>query len=406
VVLLEIAFGFGTALILAFVANHLALRPWRQSAGQHWTERARQLYPARASATLNLVVIPMLLFVAGSLVFRGKFAATIICAAIPGVVLGNYALNREIYPQLKLRGWISLMVVGVIFQAGFWIVPLIMAFLLPPVFGNTSILLLAGTFAFGAFSAAEGSIPLLRCFRMLHTAPASVDSLARKLAAEKGIQIKEIWVLDVPISNAFASLFRRGLGFTSRLLELCPEPELAAIIEHELGHLTESRWARAGRFMTHFVLYPILFFGPATHAFGFFGLLGLVLLSLGLLRFRQWLLRRMENRADSHAIAGASEGITYATALSRLYETNQMPAVMPKKARMTHPDLYDRILAAGVTPDYPRPNPPAARAWTGRVMTGMFIAAVVARILMDMNADSTARQQENDQQPPAAADRS
>jgi hypothetical protein len=32
---------------------------------------------------------------------------------------------------------------------------------------------------------------------------------------------------------------------------------------------------------------------------------------------------------------------------------------------MVHPHLYDRMLAAGVTPDYPRPQPPGRMAWPG-----------------------------------------
>jgi len=46
----------------------------------------------------------------------------------------------------------------------------------------------------------------------------------------------------------------------------------------------------------------------------------------------------------------------YARALARLYEANFAPAVMPRKH--SHPHLYDRLVSAGVQPDYPRPEPP------------------------------------------------
>ena len=35
--------------------------------------------------------------------------------------------------------------------------------------------------------------------------------------------------------------------------------------------------------------------------------------------------------------------------------------------RAVHPHLYDRMLAAGVTPDFPRPDQPQKLTWTGRL---------------------------------------
>lgn len=68
----------------------------------------------------------------------------------------------------------------------------------------------------------------------------------------------------------------------------------------------------------------------------------------------------MEERSDElgHAHEGETAG-TYARALEKLYEANLMPVVGP--AKEVHPHLYDRMIAAGVTPDYPRPTPPPPR---------------------------------------------
>ena len=74
---------------------------------------------------------------------------------------------------------------------------------------------------------------------------------------------------------------------------------------------------------------------------------------------------------------------TYARALTRLYEDNLSPAVNAKKMA-THPHLYDRLLAAGVTPDFPRPAAPAAMAVTGSVfagLVGMLFAWFVIRMM-------------------------
>ena len=70
----------------------------------------------------------------------------------------------------------------------------------------------------------------------------------------------------------------------------------------------------------------------------------------------------MEVRADKVAAENAVNAVTYARALERLYEANQIPAVM-RSNRLTHPHLYDRMLAAGVTPSYPRPKRPGVWGW-------------------------------------------
>jgi hypothetical protein len=52
----------------------------------------------------------------------------------------------------------------------------------------------------------------------------------------------------------------------------------------------------------------------------------------------------------------------FARALSRLHEDSQIPAVFADN-NYSHPSLYDRLIAAGMTPDYPRPTPPETSTW-------------------------------------------
>jgi len=44
---------------------------------------------------------------------------------------------------------------------------------------------------------------------------------------------------------------------------------------------------------------------------------------------------------------------------------------------LPHPDLYDRIIAAGVTPLYERPRPPRKISWTTFVLAFVLIIQVV-----------------------------
>jgi hypothetical protein len=61
----------------------------------------------------------------------------------------------------------------------------------------------------------------------------------------------------------------------------------------------------------------------------------------------------------------------YACALEKLYRENQSPAVNASK-RATHPHLYDRMIAAGITPDFPRPARPKRLTIIGWILVIAF----------------------------------
>jgi hypothetical protein len=79
----------------------------------------------------------------------------------------------------------------------------------------------------------------------------------------------------------------------------------------------------------------------------------LYLLVLGVLLLYLRLSRALERRADAIA---STVSAAYAGALERLCQVNLRPAVL-RRAGM-HPHLYDRMVAAGATPSWPRPLPP------------------------------------------------
>ena len=68
----------------------------------------------------------------------------------------------------------------------------------------------------------------------------------------------------------------------------------------------------------------------------------------------------------------------YARALEKIYRENQLPAVNVNN-RQSHPHLYDRLLAAGVIPDYARPARPKGLTWIGRIYV---IMAIVLGLLL------------------------
>lgn len=86
--------------------------------------------------------------------------------------------------------------------------------------------------------------------------------------------------------------------------------------------------------------------------------------------------RRMEERADRLArVQEGDSAVVYARALEKIYAANLIPVVLRGK-RHVHPHLYDRLVAAGVPPAYPRPAPPP-RVLLGAMPT-LFLVMVCA----------------------------
>jgi Zn-dependent protease with chaperone function len=123
-------------------------------------------------------------------------------------------------------------------------------------------------------------------------------------------------------------------------------------------------------------IFPLIFFTPLIHLFGPFGFCLPYLLMFGILRYSKWLSQRMEKRADYLALKEQTNEGVYARALEKLYRENLSPAVNVNN-RQTHPHLYDRMLAAGITPDFPRPASPKRLTLIGCAFifaAGLFIA--------------------------------
>jgi Zn-dependent protease with chaperone function len=222
-------------------------------------------------------------------------------------------------------------------------------------------------------------VQLLRLLRLLKSAPEHLNALVGEISQKMGGPVRATWVLSTHLSNAVALPLTRQLIFTDKLLSTHPDAEIKAICAHELGHLNEPRKVILVRAFVALSFFPLVFINPMNSIKGVvnvFLLLPVVVLLLALVGMR--VSRRMEKRADKIAIE--SEHVdreAYARALERLYRTNQMPAVMPRRSNKIHPDLYDRMLAAGVTPDFPKPAPAKGLSWISYLLlVGVFVLLV------------------------------
>jgi Zn-dependent protease with chaperone function len=373
---------FTAAWLMTVVANWVGLIAWRRAADAHWTERARLLYPARLTAIVNILLIPLILNELHIALFpETAFARSWISDAIAaflGALLGCYYLDHETFPQLKVAEWLFQVIAawGIRF---FIFLPAVAAILLMPVHAGPTMLFVTAAYLAVHF-AIQGGL-LLRCLRLIKILkPASIrlKGIVDEVAAQAGVAVRATWQFGATMANAFAFPFSGELAFSDRLLEICTDEEISAIATHEMAHLGEPKAVLAGRLIGSLYLLPLIFMAPLTYQLAFPA--GPILPVLGMIAIRGfsvWLTRRMEKRADRLASTTTINEGAYAGALEKIYRENQFPAASGSKRR-THPDLYDRMLQAGVTPDYPRPGKPKSITPIGWLYVFACIVATIA----------------------------
>lgn len=356
--LLLLGYALSAALLTAGL-NWLSLIPWRRLSEQHWSERARELYPARLGAVQNLLLIPACLVFAHLLATPARTGdwPWVALTAWLGALGGTFAFDREIFPWLTWEKWLHQVIVAWVLRFAFLAIFFGTMAIMPEQFSEARTWIITASFAIVMIALNYGaSIQLLRLFRLLHPPPERLAHIVSEVSERLAVSVRRVWLLKNSAAVAYAMPTTRELLFGDRLLELHPDDEIAAICAHELAHLSESRAVLLGRLLGSFTLMPLILLKPVTNTWGVVGFCGLVATVGMLWVFAIRLSRRMEHRADSVAAVSEGDSGSYARALARLYEANQIPAVMTK--RQIHPHLYDRMISSGVTPDFPRPEAP------------------------------------------------
>lgn len=372
---------FVTCVFAAWVLNELELISWRRSRSkaQHWTERARRLFPARVSRQINIWTIP-----AGAALLVGNFEPVnpwglVFACGFIGTLLGNYPMDRDTHYDLAFRPWAHEVVAGLLLKFSTLGVYLAAFFLMPDRWdwrGAVITVVFLGLLLALQFGLA---IRLMRALRLLRPASPRLQGLVDETAATLGVKVRATWELARCDANAMAFVTTNDLAFTDGLLVYCPDDELKAICAHELGHLTEGRLTVTARLLGSLIFAPLIFLKPVCRQWELWGALALVLLVLAVLVIRPRLSQAMEKRADRIAQDSVAGTTVYARALERLYRVNSSPAAMTKGkgGGRTHPDLYDRMVASGLTPDYPRPAAPNGQGWTSIVTTMLATIAAI-----------------------------
>jgi len=291
-------------------------------------------------------------------------------AALLGAYAGTLAVDREVFPRISLRDYLSQVAISILLRFLILFVFIGAAALMPDEFNGVALAIGGLVVALSVLRSRGGFIWLGQKLGLFVVAPARLRKITDETSVRMNIPFREVLLVRSPMAQAFALPNSRKLLFTERLLELLPDDEVAAICAHELAHLTESKTARYSRSIQMLMFLPWIFFNPLTHAFGGFGFYGLLLTTLAVPRIYRRISQKLESRADHMAKANEGDAGTYARALLRLYEDGLLPAVTAK-SRATHPHLYDRMLTAGVTPDFPRPAAAGSMAWHGHIFAGL-----------------------------------
>jgi Zn-dependent protease with chaperone function len=376
--------NLSVAAVVSFVAVRLAVLPtprwaWSDEAA-HWTERARAIHPSRRAIGAITIFGPVFFGVlcwtaAGELLPLSRWAMGSMGGLTSFILvhLAAFLVERRIRPRLTIARYARTIVLQ-LFVVGWLVLPAVLVLALSG--EKIDWRFFVACFVGLAVAIGMQGVGILRAAArvgLARDADERLRAIMDRAAKKAGTRPDWVGILPLSQANAFADPIHRHIVFTSGALEAMDDGELEAIALHELGHLDDARSFKQARAI---LIALLLLLGASRPLFAEFGLagflpfLGLLMVAIALNSRRR---RRGEERADRHAHEHLEDPRDYAMALERLYEINLAPAVLGHKLA-AHPDLYDRQLAAGYTPPYPRPNAPSRlRKLVGIVVPVSFV---------------------------------
>ncbi len=382
-VLVVVPVMYMVALVATLVPALIALR--RVDANAPWWERARHAYAARVVGLLGLILMPCLASLAAATA-SGPLAATpagtmqllaataafcgagVVCAHIEGIVLQR---------RTTFFDWLRDVVFSCLVGSSAVVFPAIGGIVVGCLLGDRPWLGFAITFALAVFAMFGGAFWIARVVGLVRKASPHMHDVVAAAAATAGAPVPRVYEFRTATANAYA-LGSRAVGVTTGAIRNLSDAHLMAVFAHELGHLAESSGVRRQRFAFRALLslsfvMPV----PLTELLGTFAFLVGPFVALIVYRFKLRFDRRLEREADAVACGHDAHAGALAHSLQAIHEVNVSPACIGIET--THPELYDRMLAAGETPSFPRPLPPPRR---GAQLGGLGILIAVGLVAL------------------------
>lgn len=352
---------FCVALVALAIVDLIARARARRMAGRHWTERAREAWTTRLSFRM---VLGACFGMAAIGVGVAQPTPCLPAVAAPLLRIGGLALAYAVIAAIRRARPTLLTTPSFVTPrtVAFWVVmsPHLLAlfgFLLPLDRLDSVAAGVVGGLLLAALVSLRFGWPIALGLGLARDASPRLKEAIARAAERTGVRPRLVVELDPRGGNAWAFPLSGVVAFTRGALDALDDEQLTAVGVHELGHLAEPRRISWARWAVSLVWLPMALMMPLVSTFGTAGLLAAFGPLLVARLLFQRVARRMEVASDSLATDHQGDTGVYATALERLYEHGLLPAVSASR-RSVHPDLYDRLLAAGVKPDYPRPAPP------------------------------------------------
>ncbi|HEX5135509.1 MAG TPA: M48 family metalloprotease [Planctomycetota bacterium] len=345
-----------------------------------WHVRARALYPSRAALVIASIALPATLVVTvprargGLLGGDGVVAAAAALASLLAAVFWRRRLARLLVGSAWTfrRALLGMATRVLVMYPHLWLM-VVVAFAMPFRFGVDGAALFAVSMPVLVWLARGGGFRMARVPGLAPPAPPEIADELHAAASRAGIPLLGVHIIELPEANAYALPFASRLGFTRSALEKLERKSILAIGGHELTHLGEPAGARRTRLVAMLALSPLLLLKPLVAAGGLAVALLAVVLIVLVGKLATGRLRAFETRADEGAKACEPAPGVYAEALADLYRLNLVPVVF---RGATHPHLYDRLVALGAPPPYPRPKPPSRAA-----TLGLFALVILVAVL-------------------------
>lgn len=373
-------FSLSVSFLATTVSNTIALYPFLKSSNKHWTEKARRAFPARLTAIINPFLLAACFGAYGWLSYTSSPLSYLFVGAasayVAGLIFWVYVERRILNRKLKISDLIkSHICIWFLFYYPVWI--LIFLLLLPSKLTSEGFFLYGVIFFMYCFLALGGSFMIAKFLGLAESGSPRLEKLIKEASKEIGVAPRRVYQISWVMVNALVYPLTKMLVVSKAAMNTLNDEELKAILKHELGHISEPFSIILVRMTGLFFLFMLFSMKQIYGTYGIVTVVFTLLTAFLGITFLNYLAQKMEKRAD--VVAKTGDNGTYAKTLEKVYRLNMLPAVNNNR-KSPHPDLYDRMKDAGVSPDYLRPKPPSRFLTSIALLVSLLIFSIFTLI--------------------------